>query len=264
MKVLVIGDPHGFYQYDKSILRNADIIFVTGDIGKADLARKLAFRKIERKREGLSEIKETPKEIRDSSFQIYNSSIRLARSLSKFAPTYSILGNVWPNDSFVKKQEQKYKVKLPRTILDMKKIPNFYPIKNSFRNINGLRVGFLEYFVDNSWIKEFNESDKRRITIAKKETERAKKILKSFKKLDILLCHQPPYGILDKVSFKGAPKSWIGKHAGSKVILDYIKKEKPRYVFCGHIHEAKGKRKIGGTWIYNIGAMGDYLFLEIK
>ena len=50
MKVLVIGDPHGFYQYDKSILRNADIIFVTGDIGKADLARKLisAFLKIGR------------------------------------------------------------------------------------------------------------------------------------------------------------------------------------------------------------------------
>ncbi len=55
---------------------------------------------------------------------------------------------------------------------------------------------------------------------------------------------------------KFAPKHWQGKHAGSKLILRYIKKAKPKYVFCGHIHEGKGKVKIGKAEIYNLGVCG--------
>ena len=63
--------------------------------------------------------------------------------------------------------------------------------------------------------------------------------------------------IFDKVSPKyNPPKDWIGKHAGSKVILDYIKKYQPKYVFCGHIHEGEGKAKIGKTEVYNLGVAG--------
>ena len=35
-----------------------------------------------------------------------------------------------------------------------------------------------------------------------------------------------------------------------------IKKHQPKYVFCGHIHEAEGKAKIGKTEIYNLGVAG--------
>ena len=52
---------------------------------------------------------------------------------------------------------------------------------------------------------------------------------------------------------KFAPKDWKGKNAGSKEILKYIKSKKPKYVFCGHIHEAEKKKKIGGTEVYNLG-----------
>ena len=38
MKVLVIGDPHGVLP--KKIPRKVDLILITGDLGKADLARK--------------------------------------------------------------------------------------------------------------------------------------------------------------------------------------------------------------------------------
>jgi len=129
-------------------------------------------------------------------------------------------------------------------------------VKNVLRNIGGLRVGFLEYFIDSCWIKEFNEKDKKSIKNAKKETSKAKKILKNFGSLEILVCHQPPYGHLDKVNFPGVPKGWKGKHAGSKVILDYIKKYQPKYVFCGHIHEGEGKTKIGKSEVYNLGVAG--------
>lgn len=88
-------------------------------------------------------------------------------------------------------------------------------------------------------------------------TEKAERSLERFgPNLDILVCHQPPYGCLDQINFPGAPKDWQGKHAGSKVILDYVRKYPPKYVFCGHIHEGEGHDKIGETKVYNLGVAG--------
>jgi Icc-related predicted phosphoesterase len=161
-------------------------------------------------------------------------------------------------DLEVKKDEKEFKIKLPYLKRGISKLNNFYRVKNVVRNVNGLRIGFLEYFVDTIWVQNFKPSDYiKRLNQSKKETIKAKKILKNFKKLDILICHQPPYGYLDKVSSRyNPPKSWIGKHAGSKVILDYIKKYQPKYVFCGHIHEGEGKAKIDKTEVYNLGVAG--------
>jgi len=116
----------------------------------------------------------------------------------------------------------------------------------------------LEYFIDTCWVREFKLRDyKKMLKRARKQTDKARRILKRFGKVDILVCHQPPYGYLDKVTGKyGAPKFYRGKHAGSKVILDYIKKHQPKYVFCGHIHEGEGKTKIGKTEVYNLGVAG--------
>jgi Icc-related predicted phosphoesterase len=88
------------------------------------------------------------------------------------------------------------------------------------------------------------------------------RVLKRFGKIDILVCHQPPYGILDKVNFPGVPDSWKGKHAGSKIILDYVKKFQPKYVFCGHIHEGEGKKKVGKSLVYNLG-VGSNVVVEL-
>ena len=160
-------------------------------------------------------------------------------------------------DAEVRKEEKEYKVKLPYLRRNLKKLKNFKLVKNGVRKIGGLRIGFLEYFVDVCWYKEFGIKDKKQIKKSKRESDKAKKVLRNFKDIDILVCHQPPFGYLDKVSSKwGAPKKWWGKHAGSKIILDYIKKHKPKYVFCGHIHEGKGKDKIGKTEVYNLGVAG--------
>ena len=129
--------------------------------------------------------------------------------------------------------------------------------------IKGQKIGCLEYFIDVSWVKDFRPHDfEKRLESAKKETEKAKKALEKFGKVDILLCHQPPLGILDKVNNNFVPKDWLGKHAGSKIILDYIKKQQPKYVFCGHIHEGEGMQKLGKTEIYNLGVAG-YKVLDL-
>ena len=65
-----------------------------------------------------------------------------------------------------------------------------------------------------------------------------------------LVVHFPPYGTqLDQV----AP----GQHAGSKTLRDWVEREQPRYLFCGHIHECGGKSdRLGATQCFNVGKLG--------
>ncbi|MDP3992129.1 MAG: metallophosphoesterase [Candidatus Pacearchaeota archaeon] len=257
MRILAIGDPHGDLAKIKRIpIKGIDLILVTGDLGKADAARKRFFENIKRKKEGLPELKEDTKYLRGAHYEIHNSTLDILKYLSKFAPVYTIQGNVGiPTRSKVKEEEEKHGIILPATREKMKKMPDVYLVKNSLRLIDGLRIGFLEYYLDNSWVKEFNQNRYKKK--AKKQTERARRVLSRFSDLDIFICHQPPYGFLDKVSGKyGAPKDWQGKHAGGKAILDYIKRHQPPYVLCGHIHEGEGKARIGKSQVYNLGVAG--------
>jgi uncharacterized protein len=65
-----------------------------------------------------------------------------------------------------------------------------------------------------------------------------------------LVVHCPPAGTrLDEY----AP----GKHAGSTAVREWVKREQPAYLFCGHIHEAAGLREvIGTTQCINVGRQG--------
>ena len=52
-------------------------------------------------------------------------------------------------------------------------------------------------------------------------------------KLDILITHEPLYGILDK--------PLKGNHEGCKNLLEIVKEKKPKYHLFGHVHEGYGK-----------------------
>ncbi len=52
--------------------------------------------------------------------------------------------------------------------------------------------------------------------------------------LDILICHGPPYGILDENDYR--------VHCGSIALMRAIERAQPKYVIFGHIHEQGGKR----------------------
>ncbi len=67
--------------------------------------------------------------------------------------------------------------------------------------------------------------------------------------------HFPPHGTrLDQV----AP----GRHAGSRVLREWVERAQPVLLFCGHIHECAGQSdRIGATQCFNVGKSG-YL-LEI-
>lgn len=73
-----------------------------------------------------------------------------------------------------------------------------------------------------------------------------------------LLVHNPPYGTsLDRTAF--------GRHVGSRRLRELIEAISPAAVQCGHIHEAAGVERIGGTVVFNPGpAMkGNYALVEV-
>ena len=76
----------------------------------------------------------------------------------------------------------------------------------------------------------------------------------------ILICHNPPKAqIVDAVN----PQL----HAGSQLFTDYILKNQPLAVICGHIHEGVGIEKIGNTTVINPGSLGEkgtYAWLELE
>ena len=81
----------------------------------------------------------------------------------------------------------------------------------------------------------------------------------------VLLTHNMPHNTrLDKVGMH-AHERVRGKHVGSKLFRRIIQKWQPSVQTGGHIHEAKGKQKLGKTMMVNAGAAheGDAAIIEL-
>ncbi len=66
-------------------------------------------------------------------------------------------------------------------------------------------------------------------------------------KVDVLLSHTPPLGILDLTHG--------GIHAGSASVRRHASRS-ARVVLCGHIHESRGIASLGDVLVLNPGALG--------
>lgn len=64
----------------------------------------------------------------------------------------------------------------------------------------------------------------------------------------VLVVHQPPYGILDKLEGLGP--------AGSMGIRQYLEEARPLAVLCGHMHHQWGVLRLGETWCLNPSNFG--------
>ena len=76
----------------------------------------------------------------------------------------------------------------------------------------------------------------------------------------ILMCHQPPYGVLDTPSRND-------KHAGSKAVRNFIERVQPLICFTGHMHSSVGIETIGKTQIINPGPIwqsNKYAYAEVE
>lgn len=71
-------------------------------------------------------------------------------------------------------------------------------------------------------------------------------ILGRLGRVDALVVHEPPYDTLCDLDY-------MGVHAGSKAVRDYVVRERPRLVLTGHIHESPAVDHLGDTTVFNPG-----------
>ena len=265
MKILAVGDPHGNEKvFDIPIGNDIDAVFITGDLGKSDLIRKYYFEYSIKK--GIKNWKDmiSKKELKSLYSEIINSSYKVLKYFSSKKPTFFVLGNLREiRTENIMKSEKKYGISLPKFEDKISKLKNLINLSLCTKKFKGLKISGVPFFENLDWVRRFSLNDQKLIENAKKEEPPAREYIKKLGKIDILITHIPPYGILDTVKSKHVPKEWLGKHAGNKMILDYIKKKCPGLVLCGHVHEAKGRKRVGKTEVYNLGCCGEYKIIEI-
>lgn len=238
MNILCIGDPHGnLAKVKKMPLRKADAIILTGDLGDATLTRNMAFDNLRRRVTGLPLKQYTNRQHQRAYLREYTTGLKLVKYLAKHAPVYIIYGNGELSNAETRAMSKQLKLPLPSITQALKAIPGVHLFNNKKIRMGESVVAGLPFF---------SEHDER-------EAKRAASNLNKFGKIDILVCHQPPYGVLDALRNRNLPRAWQGKKLGSKVIAQYIRRYKPKLVLCGHIHEGKGTAKIGKTIVHNLG-----------
>ncbi len=76
-------------------------------------------------------------------------------------------------------------------------------------------------------------------------------------KWKIMVCHTPPKDtVIDIVR--------SGMHVGSGTVRDFILQYRPDVCISGHIHESRGKDKIGNTIVLNAGMFRDGWYIEVN
>lgn len=232
MKILAIGDPHGELpkNLDKIVEQNKiDVIICVGDIPPVPKG----FRGTGKTLFSESFVKKSDKSFRDI----------IGRLCSYKIPVLTLRGNMYLSGRGNE---------ITRSIF--KRYTNLYYKRTGKIKVKGVDFILFDMVFEEDMFKKLSPYKKRQIKLAPARKKRLNKILKDIPDA-VLICHNPPYGTLDKIH--------SGKHVGSKILRKAIEKHQPKLVLCGHIHEAKGEAKIGKTKVINLGCCGEYRVLEI-
>lgn len=231
MKILTLGDPHGILpkNLDRIIKKNKiDLIVCVGD---------WAF--TPEKPWAEESWKGVGRKFIDDS---YKNSVNKVCSYG--LPVLTLRGNMFMKES--KPKADKY----------LRKNKNLINKFTGKYKINGQNFVFFDISYELFTLRDEHKGEffRNRMLKNKRREIKLDKLLKENPN-SILITHNPPYGVVDK--------SYTGKHVGSKIILNAVKKHQPKLLLCGHIHEAKGRGKIGRTPVYNLGWHGDYAVFDI-
>lgn len=238
MKILVIGDPHGTLpkKLDSIVKKNKiEIIICVGDI---PYTPSKPWEKERWTKEVYKKYDKSYKEI-------------IAKLCSYKIPLLVLRGNMGRSKDYNKKTKRIFR-----------KYKNLFHKRTGKLRIYGKNFVFFDMVFEPSASRSGKKATKELKRTNKIRRKNLNRLLRNTKNV-ILISHAPPYGILDKVSAKDVPNEWIGRRGGSKILLKSIKNNPPNYVLCGHIHEGKGRAKIGKTTVINAGSSGDYFILNI-
>jgi Icc-related predicted phosphoesterase len=217
MKLLLSVDTHG---ETPELNEKVDLVLIAGDFAKGDALRKLVFEG--GPKEGVE------KEIIESSKKFFNKIKKVG------CPIISSIGNA---EDFSKEK-----------IVELLDNLGILYTKNALIEIRGLKILLLDFFVERWWARKYRSGKQSTIDRAKREEKEIKDSLSKIDKVDIIVSHLPPNGVLDED--QGMYEK--GTHSGSKILRDFILQKRPRLVVCGHIH-SPGEAKLGETLIINPG-----------
>lgn len=87
---------------------------------------------------------------------------------------------------------------------------------------------------------------------------------KDGKKVDILLCHDSPYGVSDLILEKDCP--WLTtEHIGNKALTRLIESMKPKKVIHGHIHSSNHEMEaLGESEVYCVSLLSEQYKMTYK
>lgn len=232
MRILALGDPHGRLpkNLDKIISKNKiELIICVGDWAFTP-EKPWIEKSWKNVKKGY--VEKTYKEVVDK------------------VCSYKLLVLTLRGNMFMSKK----KYLADRILKKNKNLINKFTGKYFFDNQSFI---FFDVNYESSTLRDDKPSNFNRRRMRKNKTREIKlNRLLNANPNSILISHNPPYGYLDK--------AYTGKHVGSEILLRAIRKHKPKYVFCGHIHEARGKAKIGKTQVYNLGWHGDYVVIDTE
>lgn len=154
----------------------------------------------------------------------------------------------------------------------LSKLKNIYDLtygRRKFRKYN--LIGFGGYMDIDAFFKEkeFDEENERTLERRIGRRERSRKhLLKMIRKAKgekIFIFHYPPKGVFDIIRDK-KDNPMNGKSAGIGFFREAVKKYEPRAVFCGHMHEYYGMKKIRHSVVINPGdaEKNKYAIVEIS
>ncbi len=278
MKILAIGDFHGrFPEGLKRKLKKEDfdLIIGLGDYTGLPEWRPIVLAQLRAGKKG-KEIPNGENVIGKKKYKAlikrdFMAGLKVLRELNNFGkPCLIIFGNGDWYKFFANKIGKNYEKYV-------KKMKNLRQINYGVAKFKGIYfIGFGGYmdidafFNKREWKDEDEESIRERIARREKSRKLLNKNLRKAKGEKILVLHYAPKGAFD-IIHGGKANPLTGKSAGVGFFAEAIKKYKPKLVFCGHMHEYQGKKKLGKSLVVNPGdaergraAIIDYPSLRVK
>ncbi|MEK6895455.1 MAG: metallophosphoesterase [Nanoarchaeota archaeon] len=264
VRILVCGDFQGVFPLKlrkKLDKEDFDLVIGVGDYGGVEEWRPFImdmFRRLKKGEERISPEeffgKKKFKNLLKKDFEAAKNVLKQLDSFGK--PTFIVFGNTdddWYSTPYFKEKRKE------KHALFLKKLRNVKIINYGKKEFWGFDViGFGGYMdIDAFFKKETFKSERENIM---KRYERHLKMRAKFfsllKKTDkelpkIFVFHYPPKGIFDIIKDKKNPMD--GESAGVRFYSEAIKKYKPVSVFCGHMHEYRGVKKLYNIPIINPG-----------
>jgi len=275
MKILAIGDFHGTFpkKFETLIKKEKiDLVVSNGDYFPFHY-RKLWFKHCFDTNVELWEVigKKKYKQLMEKDLKDGEKALKKLNSLP--IPIITVHGNIdytrMNGDIDIIKYQKKYG-KPKKWTWDDKDF--FSPIIKKYKNIKRFEYKFTK-FNEYVFIGAYGGTSPGHVKSKpyKKHREILDKLFKKFKKENkkrkvIFVSHNMPYYTkLDKIGMKAHEKV-RGKHYGSKLIRRIINRYQPVLHIGGHIHESRGKQKLGKTLAINSGAAheGKAAIIELK